>query len=868
MSESSSAHVDLEQVINAIPDIIGIQGKDHYLIRYNEAGYRFLNTSEQEIKGKRCFEMIGRDEECKTCATSITYKTGKSAQVQRYFPEINTWFDIRTYPVKNEMGQIVQVIEHLRDITRQKTTEQQLQYQNDMLRLIANLSTQFVGVSSDELDMSIQQSLDAVGRFTQADRCYIFQFTDDRKRMNNTHEWCSEGISPFRDSLQNIPVSKFRSVQELAESGTPILINKVSELGSEYQADRDEFEHEGIQSLVCLPLQIKGEILGFLGLDFVSTERVWNDQDTPLIRIVSDAIAAAISRNRYQEELEETLIELNRAHELLKRHEQRFRKQQKLLIGLASHEALIKGEWDIAVQTITEQAANILRCQRCSVWFFNSEKDQLNCNDLYLLKEKKHTTAPDLSIASYCNYFSAITEARAIDAHDAIQDPRTQELAEQYLVPNNILSVLDAPIRVGGELVGVVCFEPVGKLRHWTQDEVAFAGDIADQVGHALVNAERFRAEEVLRESEQRFRKLFLLIPDSVFIIDKRQKKILRVNDLACKVYGYSKEQFDGMSILNISNEPEKTRIAIENEISYIQQRYHKRKNGQVFPVEITAQHFHYHNRPQILIVVRDISERIKNQKALQEQQEKLQQQNQQLLVAKTRAEESDRLKSAFLCNMSHEIRTPMNAIIGFSELLLDVDYAMDQRRGFYNIIQNSCDQLLGILNDIIDVSKIEAGIIELNAETFDLVHMVESVIDLYTQVCKGEHNRLVLVINGFEESKQLIHQDRVKLQQVLTNLISNANKFTKEGQILVSLDKLEDHYRFCVRDTGVGIDPSNHHLIFERFRQIKDGLNRTQGGTGIGLAISKAFVELMGGRIWVDSELGSGAKFYFTIPN
>ncbi len=236
-----------------------------------------------------------------------------------------------------------------------------------------------------------------------------------------------------------------------------------------------------------------------------------------------------------------------------------------------------------------------------------------------------------------------------------------------------------------------------------------------------------------------------------------------------------------------------------------------------------------------------------------------------ELEIAKNKAEESDRLKSAFLANMSHEIRTPLNAIIGFSDLLSNLK---DKQRidEYVHIIQQSGFRLLGLINDIIDISKIEAGQLKYHEDIVDIKKLLGELYDFYKQRAKAKGINLV-VEKTSESTSVTILSDKLKLYQVLSNLISNAIKFTDFGSVRVYYQITGAFIEFHVQDTGIGIPEDKHKLIFDRFRQIEH-LNRVnQGGTGLGLALSKSFVEFLGGEISVKSVSGKGADFFFTIP-
>ncbi|MFN8206167.1 MAG: ATP-binding protein [Bacteroidales bacterium] len=263
--------------------------------------------------------------------------------------------------------------------------------------------------------------------------------------------------------------------------------------------------------------------------------------------------------------------------------------------------------------------------------------------------------------------------------------------------------------------------------------------------------------------------------------------------------------------------------------------------------------------------------ERIKAEQEIVSKNEEINRQNEEyrslnaeLVLAKEKAEESDRLKTAFLANMSHEIRTPMNGIIGFTELLRNRDLLPEKRDSFLEIINSSCNQLLSIINDIIDISKIEAGQADIRYSEFKLNEMIFSLYSFFEPGARKKGLKLQVAENQ-EKKICWIRSDEVKLRQILSNLVSNAIKFAEKGEVLLGYRMSKDAFHFFVKDTGIGIQEGYQEIIFSRFRQAPD--TSILGGTGLGLSISKAFVELMGGKMSVQSAPGKGSEFSFSIP-
>jgi len=237
-----------------------------------------------------------------------------------------------------------------------------------------------------------------------------------------------------------------------------------------------------------------------------------------------------------------------------------------------------------------------------------------------------------------------------------------------------------------------------------------------------------------------------------------------------------------------------------------------------------------------------------------------------ELISAKEKAEESDNLKTAFLHNISHEIRTPMNAIVGFSALLGEPDLDSRTQKSYIEIIMQSSDHLLSIISDIVDISNIEANLTKTLENEISLNKTIKSICNQF--IPKAKEKKIELVCEtGLSDSDDFILTDSTKLNQILSNLMSNALKFTDKGHIKLHYKLNDDFLEFCISDTGIGISPENHDRIFDRFYQVQSEVTRLYEGTGLGLSISKAYVELLGGKIWVLSEPGKGASFYFTIP-
>ena len=251
----------------------------------------------------------------------------------------------------------------------------------------------------------------------------------------------------------------------------------------------------------------------------------------------------------------------------------------------------------------------------------------------------------------------------------------------------------------------------------------------------------------------------------------------------------------------------------------------------------------------------------------LLEKNKEIGERNIELVAAKEKAEESDRLKSAFLANMSHEIRTPMNGILGFTSLLKDAQLSGESIESYIEIIEKSGKRMLNIINDIINISKVESGQMDVALTETSLTEQLEYIYTFFKPEATQKGIQLRYK-NNFIFNDESIITDREKVYAILTNLVKNALKFTAIGFIEIGFELKDAFIEFYVKDSGLGIEDDQKSIIFERFRQGSESLTRNYEGAGLGLAISKAYVEMLGGNIWVESKFGVGSTFYFTIPH
>ena len=370
---------------------------------------------------------------------------------------------------------------------------------------------------------------------------------------------------------------------------------------------------------------------------------------------------------------------------------------------------------------------------------------------------------------------------------------------------------------------------------------------------------QRIKMKKELEESERSYRQLFENHTAVKLLIDPNDGSIVKANRAASNFYGWSIGELESMSINDInvlSNEA--VNIAIEQarnnkQISF--ELKHRLSNGQIRDVEVFSNQTEYKGRVLSHSIVHDVTEK----KRLMNE----------LIEAKEKAEESDRLKSAFLANMSHEIRTPLNGIVGFTNLLTnEKDLSEEEKQSYSQIINKSTEGLLKIINDILDISRLETGKTVIEQKVFDVGKTLSSVYLIFNEKLKeaGKQN-VKLILNKFPQ-KVFLNTDENRLIQIFSNLLDNALRFTHNGNINFGISEIKDGYvEFYTSDTGIGIPKDKQQIIFESFTQADSGMSRSYGGTGLGLSIVKKLVELLGGKIIIESEPDKGSHFSFRLP-
>ena len=384
------------------------------------------------------------------------------------------------------------------------------------------------------------------------------------------------------------------------------------------------------------------------------------------------------------------------------------------------------------------------------------------------------------------------------------------------------------------------------KAIKWTKNEWARLDTIVDV-------SEKMRAKVTLLESEAKFRKLSAITIEGIIIHDKGV--VLDANIALCNLLQYEHDEIIGLNIIELAVLPEYHETVLAN----LQKKnpepyevYARKKDGTIIPTEVEAKSIHYQDEILRVVAIRDITERKKAEA--------------ELIRQKDKAEESNRLKTQFLNNMSHEIRTPLNGIVGFTQFLDDPDLPAEKKSHFVNIIQSSSTQLVRIIDDIIEISKLETKQVKPRKEKVSINSMLLELFSIFELNAK-EKNISLHLKKGLSDYDSVIFTDKTKLLKILNNLVENALKFTAKGFVEIGYELIENDLKIWIKDSGIGIPLPKQKLIFERFSQADSETSAVYGGLGLGLAIATENTNLLGGKITIDSIENEGATFNVMIP-
>jgi len=640
----------------------------------------------------------------------------------------------------------------------------------------------------------------------------------------------------------------------------PLLINEdldrvAAEYGSAIVAGAAPKSYLGV------PLLMGGEARGVISLQNIDREHVFSEDDLRLLTTLSLNMSVALENARLYAEAERRGDEMTALTE----------------VGREISETL---DLNTVLERITARALEVLRVRDVALRLVQPDGTlrTVMARGRYADVLENDVVQPGRGIT-----YSVFQRGVAEVVNEPLKDPRMVHVPGTEQDEENE-AIAFAPLWSGEQVIGVLSlWRDKPAQGPFTQSDLDFAVGLARQAAIAIVNARLFEQAQAAKvaadASSRQMADIIEFLPDATLVID-RDSKVIAWNRAMVRMTGVKAADMVGKGDYEYSVPFYGERRAILIDLVRLPQEEMEKKYttihrdgatlfGEAFTPALGAGRHMLATASVLRDAKGEIVGAIESIRDITDRK----QAEEELKQAKAAADSANAAKSAFLATMSHEIRTPMNAIIGMSGLLMDTPLNAEQR-DFAETIRNSGDALLTIINDILDFSKIEAGKMELESQPFDLRACVESALDLVAPRAAEKGLDLACVLE--DDLPTAIVGDLTRLRQVLINLLTNAVKFTERGEVVVTVSHTPQgagepatavpRLLFAVRDTGIGIPADRRDRLFQSFSQVDPTTARRYGGTGLGLAISKRLCEMMGGRVWVDSEPGVGSTFAFTI--
>ncbi|MFC2112054.1 PAS domain S-box protein [Bacteroidota bacterium] len=819
--------------------------------------------------------------------------------------------DKTSFPVEVN-GQLIEyqgekmVLSLLRDISERKKAEEENHLHLMFEKIVSNISSRFVNMPDHQIDNGIEKTLKEVCEFIGAIRGGIFLLTSDKKGLSISHEWCSDEKLCQKPLIQNFPIEGFNYNSTQLQKLEDVILDKIDELPDKAQGEREWYKKHGFNPIFFVPIISEDQLVGAMGFSAEdSRNHRWPRQFSYLFRYIASIFYSAINRKEISWKFRRTQFTIDHYSDAV--------------FWLSTPEFKVIDVNAAACNSLGYTREEMLRM---TVYDFDSHFPRENLDGLWkALKKKGSNTIESIHQKKDGEQFPVeilanliefegneyiVSFSRDISARKEAEKQLQQSEQEYRKIFENVAHVF-YEASLDGKLLNVT--PSVERLTKYRQKDLIgksmeifyydpsirdsllkslyekgeildFELDVKDMDGSPVPASLNSRIifdkdgtpERIVgsisdrrkrRKAEAQVRQLSTALeqsPVSVIITDP-DTRILYVNKCFAQFSDMPPEEIVGSTPFEITQG--------QIPLNTYNDLWDSVKEGKVWKGEIEYKKRDDSNVWLSITVspVLDDQNRSSNFVAILEEITERKAAEQNLRKAKEQAEKSDHLKSAFLANMSHEIRTPMNAILGFSSLLKENDLDPEQSEYYIDIINSKGRDLLRIISDIIDISRIEAGDLYMKMEPVEIFPFVRDVFNEFkedTQV-KSRSNLQFRLKLPDPEKKIIVNTDPARLKQILVNLIQNALKFTPDGFVEIGFNLLDmNNIRFFVNDSGIGIPEDKKKIIFERFRQIDDSHTREYGGTGLGLAISTNLLDLMGSELSLKSVKGQGSEFSF----
>ncbi len=723
-------------------------------------------------------------------------------------PETRNMTEITKKQLTNKISLLEAKVSELEQIDFKRKLAEKALIQRENYLSALNMSKEVLLTSDKEY--AFQQFVDILGKASEASRTYIFINHTSPKgepMMSQKAEYCSPGIKPEIDNpdLQNLKYDDFFDRWNRTLSVGDIIYGKVKD----FPDDEEKFLGlQDIKAILIIPIINKNEFIGFIGFDNCVSEREWDKAEQTFLKVAANDLSQFIERCKIQTQLEAEISRFQTTMDAL----------------------------DAVVYVADMKTFELIYLNRLG----KELTDGIIGEKCYSVLQKGQTKQCD-----FCTNH-LIVDAKGNPTETHVWEFKNTITQKWHLLRDKAI------------------YWPDGRLVR-----LEIATDIS----------ERKKMEEEILQSEKTFRDIFDTAVDAIYIQDL-DGTFIDVNQGVVDMYGYKKHELIGKTPEIIGapdmNDMKLVNDSINKAANGKPQQFEfwgRKKNGEIFPKIVRVSSGNYFGKKTIFAFAVDITNRKKQEQVLLKQNEEYATLNQEykdinknLTLAIEKSKESDQLKAAFLQNISHEIRTPMNSILGFMGLLKTPNLNVKEQQSFIDIVMSSSNRMLNTLRDILDISKIETGQVRVNLSSININTELEKLYNFFNPevVNKG----MILKLSTSLPSEEVhLTTDREKFCATLTKLINNSIKYSNKGSINFGYVKKENYLEFYVEDTGIGIPKERQKAIFDRFVQAELQEIKVWEGSGLGLSISKAYIEMLGGKIWLESNVGSGTKFYFTIP-
>jgi PAS domain S-box-containing protein len=903
----------LSSFLEVMRDCFCLFDQDGVVLYANPAHREVFGYEPGELKGKhfslfpmfekkqigefqKLFEKLWAGDDIGLYETTARHKDGKTI-----------WVEIQVTPVRED-GKVTAIHTISRDISKRYKLEEETRMRLMFEKIVSNISSDLVNMPDHLIDKGIEKTLKEVAEFIGAIRGGLFLIDTEKRILTLTHEWCAEPSLCQKPHLQDFPVGHFRFFASGMQKLEDIIINSIDDLPEEAETEKKWFDEHGFHPLFQVPIVSEERLVGALAFSAPDRENFeWPVKLGNLLRYIAFVLYNALTRKEISRKLRLTELTLDHYSESV------------FWLNIPDYQV-------IDVNPAACKCLGYTREELLSMSIYDFDPAFAGMNPGALFKKlkseksirieskhrKKDGSEIPVEILGNLITFEGVEYVVAF-ARDLTERKRTEDILKQSeeeyrKIFENVMDIF-YEASLDGILVNVTpSVERITKYRRrdligqpmevfyfnpaireplltslYEKGEIVnFEMDVKNIDGSpipCLLNAriildENQKPESIVgsladlrerKKDEILIRQLTTALqqsPVSVIITDTAPK-IIYVNDSFTKLAGMEKGKIIGNTPAEImgGNVP----------MNHINKMWSSVRKGRIWKEEmeyVKVDHAKVWLSMTVSPVLDSRNKPINYVGIFEEITEwKIAEKN--LLKAKEEAEKSDHLKSAFLANMSHEIRTPMNAILGFSALLKERGLDQEQSDYYIDIINSKGRDLLRIISDIIDISRIEAGDLFVRMQPVEIYPFVREIFREFredTQVRSRKNLSFRLNLPA-PERNVVVETDPARLKQVYVNLIQNALKFTPDGFVEVGFEMAgKNDIRFFVRDSGIGIPEEKKKIIFQRFRQIDESHTREYGGTGLGLAICKNLLELMGSRLKLSSAEGLGSEFEFLM--